>query len=682
MDALAILGAAASAVLQVLVLASAGAYLELIGLLGPQRRRVLSDVAFRILLPCLLFTSVCESASIEALTKQYSLPLFMVLYVILGYLMGWLLSFYTTQPDDEFSSTHFIFSCALNNVGYLPLILVPATILQGALHPEGSDLSIEVKRGVSCVGLCILVMNICTWSLAATSLRNVAKRKNEKEQLAASASITSITDSLPNVNPSSAPTVTASSTGGGHKVKGLDTEVRDKYYALFIKYYLPPVIATLFANVMDFIVSVINPPVAGALSGLIIGLISPLRALFFASKPLGLLASSSSNPSGANTMNTVVPHVATLFNMDMRDTNFQTCQNNDTIANTLTMLVRNTTGWFLCSLNAISTVATTTTTGKLFSCCLSLPIVSEIISVTSSQDSHSLLTMIGNNITSELLYSAGMSDSLIDVVNSAAVSAAAIEGINLNNQINTGLATVSNSPKVAPLQPFITSSMQAFASAIIPIVAITLGSNIVAKDTTKIMTNTTAPPVTTTLTSTNDCSSTHPSSSLSPISVSITSPSPFANDSDNDIQIMQPSTSKLGYYVHYVQQKLKLSLILLFKIAIGKDPTDDSQVVRTRVLGGIIFSRMIFMPLVGIVLSYFGSKLGIVPGNDRTLVFVLLVEAATPTAMNLQLISDIMGSGSRAMARVIAVTYVLSVISLTVWISIALALIRNGVFEN
>ena len=43
----------------------------------------------------------------------------------------------------------FIFSCSLNNVGYLPLIIVPATIAQGALHAPGTNIAIELKRGVS-----------------------------------------------------------------------------------------------------------------------------------------------------------------------------------------------------------------------------------------------------------------------------------------------------------------------------------------------------------------------------------------------------------------------------------------------------------------------------------------------------------------------------------------------------
>ena len=664
MDALAILGAAASAVLQVLVLASAGAYLELKGYLGAQRRRVLSDVSFRIFLPCLLFTSVCESASIEALTKQYCLPLFMVLYVVLGYLLGWFLSRFTTEPDDEFSSTHFIFSCALNNVGYLPLILVPATILQGALHNNGSDLAIEVKRGVSCVGLCILVMNVCTWSLAATALRKVAKDKQnkeiekEKQQQQIEQSVNTDT------NTPTTTTSTPSNTSTGHKVKGIDNDIYDQYYNWFCKYYIPPIIAKILANIMDFAVSVINPPVAGALSGLCIGLISPLRGLFFASKPLGLLASSTTSTT-TNVMNNVVPNIATLFNIQNPTllSTFQTCITNNNIINSMTMFIRNQTGWYLCNYGTLFN------TTILSTCCISLPLVSEIISVANSQDSHSLLTMIGNNITSQLLYTTGMSNSLIDVVNTATLQASDVEGINVNSQINTGLASVSNGPKVAPLQPIITSAMQAFAAAIIPTVAITLGSNIVARETPVKKVETL--PVTT-------------SNPPTAIAINEVNDNTSNNNQDNDIQVIKstPNHNTVLYYITLVYQYIRTTIIFLWNIALGKDPIEGTQIVRTKVLLGIIFSRMIYLPLVGILLTYAGSKLGIVPGNDRTLVFVLLVEAATPTAMNLQLISDVMGSGSRAMARVIAVTYVLSVISLTVWISVALALIRNGVFEN
>lgn len=152
MDLGAVLSAAAQAVAQMLVLASAGAFLELTGQLGPTKRAALSNVAFRVFLPALLFTNVAESASAEAMRRQWPLLGYSAMYVCVGYAIGAVLAPRLVAKSDEFSRTHFIFSCALNNVGYLPLILVPATIAQGALHPPGTNIATEIKRGTSHIG--------------------------------------------------------------------------------------------------------------------------------------------------------------------------------------------------------------------------------------------------------------------------------------------------------------------------------------------------------------------------------------------------------------------------------------------------------------------------------------------------------------------------------------------------
>ena len=117
--AAAILSASGQAVSQVILLAAAGAWLEATGKMGPVRRAALSNVAFYVLLPSLLFTNIAESASADALVRQYALPLYSAAFVTIGWTAGALLAPRVVTDGDEFTSTHFIFSCALNNVGYL-----------------------------------------------------------------------------------------------------------------------------------------------------------------------------------------------------------------------------------------------------------------------------------------------------------------------------------------------------------------------------------------------------------------------------------------------------------------------------------------------------------------------------------------------------------------------------------
>lgn len=103
--------------------------------------------------------------------------------------------------------------------------------------------------------------------------------------------------------------------------------------------------------------------------------------------------------------------------------------------------------------------------------------------------------------------------------------------------------------------------------------------------------------------------------------------------------------------------------------------------IRMAVLVGVCIARLLVMPLVGIAAVAAGVRLGLVPRatpDAITLQFVLLLEASTPPALNLQLLAEVAGKGQRQMAQVIAVTYCASVVTLTAWISLFLVLTRSG----
>jgi hypothetical protein len=98
----------------------------------------------------------------------------------------------------------------------------------------------------------------------------------------------------------------------------------------------------------------------------------------------------------------------------------------------------------------------------------------------------------------------------------------------------------------------------------------------------------------------------------------------------------------------------------------------------SRIVGAVLLARLVLMPLMGIACVSAGVAAGILDPADSTLLFVLLLEASTPPAMNLQLICEVMGSGTQQMGRVLAVAYVASVFTLTAWISVFLLLVRGG----
>lgn len=111
------------------------------------------------------------------------------------------------------------------------------------------------------------------------------------------------------------------------------------------------------------------------------------------------------------------------------------------------------------------------------------------------------------------------------------------------------------------------------------------------------------------------------------------------------------------------------------------DAAPPPRRIRWPILVAVCFARLLVMPMVGIAAVAAGVRAGVVPRGSwdaATLQFVLLLEASTPPALNLQLLAEVAGKGQREMAQVIAVTYCASIITLTGWISLFLVLAQRG----
>jgi predicted permease len=111
--------------------------------------------------------------------------------------------------------------------------------------------------------------------------------------------------------------------------------------------------------------------------------------------------------------------------------------------------------------------------------------------------------------------------------------------------------------------------------------------------------------------------------------------------------------------------------------------SENEDKLHTRTMFGIILIRLFLMPVVGILLvTFFVKVLGAIDSKNDLLIFTLLLQASTPTAMNLQLISEMVGAGQRAMARAIAISYTISIFTLTIWITVYLFMINEGFFSG
>ena len=83
------------------------------------------------------------------------------------------------------------------------------------------------------------------------------------------------------------------------------------------------------------------------------------------------------------------------------------------------------------------------------------------------------------------------------------------------------------------------------------------------------------------------------------------------------------------------------------------------------------------MPIIGIAYVALGVSIGVLSRGETTMLFVLLLEAATPTAMNLQLLCEVLGCGTAGMGRVLAVSYVLSILTVTLWCAAFISLVKG-----
>jgi predicted permease len=114
-----------------------------------------------------------------------------------------------------------------------------------------------------------------------------------------------------------------------------------------------------------------------------------------------------------------------------------------------------------------------------------------------------------------------------------------------------------------------------------------------------------------------------------------------------------------------------LELFVKAQVALGMRPS---------LIAAVAVVRLLVMPLCAMAAVALGARVGLVDPRDPVMLIVLLINGCTPSAMNLQLITEISGKGGAAMAKVLCITYLASIFTLTGWISVFLKLISSGTF--
>ena len=104
-------------------------------------------------------------------------------------------------------------------------------------------------------------------------------------------------------------------------------------------------------------------------------------------------------------------------------------------------------------------------------------------------------------------------------------------------------------------------------------------------------------------------------------------------------------------------------------------PKSEGSSMRITATTGI--ARLICMPIAGILWVWLLERWDLL-GDDPILKLVLLLESATPSAMNLIVMCQVHGKGEAEMSRLVARMYAIGIITITIAISIHLRIVFGG----
>jgi hypothetical protein len=83
------------------------------------------------------------------------------------------------------------------------------------------------------------------------------------------------------------------------------------------------------------------------------------------------------------------------------------------------------------------------------------------------------------------------------------------------------------------------------------------------------------------------------------------------------------------------------------------------------------------MPALGMGVVYALVQGGVLPRDQPVLLFVVMLQFSPPPAMNLALIGELENFAQAALGQVLFVGHVAAAVTMTVWISLQLALVET-----
>ncbi|KAL4577812.1 hypothetical protein LXL04_013926 [Taraxacum kok-saghyz] len=265
-----LLSAASTPILKVLIITALGSFLALdsVDILGQSARNYVNNVVFFVSNPALVGSNLAQTITLESIISMWFMPVNIIITFIIGAILGWVLIL-ITRPPPHLKGLILGVSSA-GNLGNLPLIIVPAVCKEKG-SPFG-DPDICHDYAMAYASLSMAMGTLFVWTFVYNLLR-VFSQDSSNDILKETVTIKEdLTESL------------LQSSKHNDNKKGKAKVILDK-----LKQQLGN-----FSRAVN-LKSVLSPSTTGALVGLIIGIVAPLRNLLIGTEaPLHVIQDSAS----------------------------------------------------------------------------------------------------------------------------------------------------------------------------------------------------------------------------------------------------------------------------------------------------------------------------------------------------------------------------------------------------
>ncbi|KAE8682032.1 Auxin efflux carrier family protein isoform 5 [Hibiscus syriacus] len=258
-------------VVEILLVTAVGLFLsiEKISLLGPQASNYMNKIVFYLLNPCLLVSNLAKAITYKSLVTLWFMPLNVLLTFLIGSALGWILIKITKTPKHLRGT--LIGCCSTGNLGNFPLIVIPALCEESdSPFSRASTCSTNAQAYAS---LSMAITAIYTWSYTYLLMSSYAVTTTDQ---------TSIQSSEQASDSCTEPLLMPSYSDGSEKLELPLTDVQGMEKV------------SLMEKIVHCVKKMLVPSAIGAIIGLIIGGVSPIRNVLIGNDaPLRVVDSSA-----------------------------------------------------------------------------------------------------------------------------------------------------------------------------------------------------------------------------------------------------------------------------------------------------------------------------------------------------------------------------------------------------